>query len=143
MNQSSAGLAPRLLLAALLAGGVSLAQAQTPAPADSGDAIPSYNCTKPVLATTQAQIKRFNKDFSVYHDCIQAYIDGRKAAMSHYNDLAKKNADAAQVAIDEINKLVADAKASVPPDDDSDSNTGSNSAPPTNNTNMGGYSRGH
>jgi hypothetical protein len=144
MNRSSAGFAPRLLLAALLAGGVTLAQAQTSAPADSGDAVPSYNCTKPVVPTNQTQVKRFNKDFSVYHDCIKAYVDGRDAAKNHYIELANENAAAAQAAIDEINKIVADAKAYTPQDDDSDSGTGSsNSAPPNNNSNAGGYSRGH
>jgi hypothetical protein len=152
MNQSSAGFAPRLLLAALLAGGVALAQAQTSAPADTGDAIPPFNCTKPVLPndksdpnSMQTQIKHFNKDFPVYHDCIQAYVNERKAVMKHYTEQANKNAAAAQAAIDEINKVVADAKAFMPQDDDSDSDAGGTGAAPKNNTNtnMGGYGRGH
>ncbi len=99
----------RLFVAASLAASLAVAAAGAHAQAAPATtpAIPPHNCVKPVYAGKLASAQKFNafnKDFTVYGECMKKYIDDTKLIMN-------AAATAVNGAVEEFNKYAADIKA--------------------------------
>ena len=89
--------------------------AQDAASANAADTpVPAMACTVPVLPPrvepSQDQIDHYNRQLPAYKQCVQDYIAQRQQAIQLYNALAKKNADAAEKAVQDFNQFNAQAK---------------------------------
>lgn len=89
-----------ILFLAALATAATTASAQAPAPASD---VPKMKCEPvpefPGRLASDTRKKVFDKEMKQYKECVQAYLDARKAAL-------KANEAAANAAIDEHNTVM-------------------------------------